>query len=212
MSVRVVQADGERRAYDARPMPRLVDHHERRRVVAEYAARLVSQGGLDAVTMRDVAAVAGTSTAIVSHYFRDKNELLRYTYTVAADAARGRIAAVLAADPGNVRGACESLLPIDDDRRQDWRIWFAFWGLAASEPSFAEVHRDRTRFMVDTLTRAVRAARPEMRANQAREIARGLLTVVVGIASQATFDPAEWTPSQQRRAMTTQIGLLLPER
>ena len=58
-------------------MPRIVDHDARRRRVAEEAAELIAERGIDAVTFREIGERAGCSTAIVSHYFRDKRDVLR---------------------------------------------------------------------------------------------------------------------------------------
>ena len=59
---------------------------------------------VDAVTVRDVAASVGMSTAIVSHYFRDKRELLLFTFGAAAESARTRLNAVLERDPADLEG------------------------------------------------------------------------------------------------------------
>ena len=68
-------------------MPVFVDHEERRRQVVAVASRLIAQAGLDAVTVRDVANAADCSTAIVSHYFHNKKELLFLTYRGSIDRA-----------------------------------------------------------------------------------------------------------------------------
>lgn len=182
-------------------MPRIVDHEERRRHVASVAAALVARGGIEAATVREVAAAAGTSTAIVCHYFRNKRELLQLTFDHAADRARTRVEAVLARDPADVRGTCEALLPLDDERRDDWRVWFAFWAPAVSDAELGADQRSRVRGTRHRLAEVLAAGptRPS-RADADRE-ARRLLTVVTGIAAQAVFDPEEWTPARQRKAL-----------
>jgi AcrR family transcriptional regulator len=61
-------------------MPLVVDHDLRRREVAEIAYGLIAQGSTDAATVRNVAAEAGYSTNIVSHYFSGKKDLLQATF------------------------------------------------------------------------------------------------------------------------------------
>ena len=57
-------------------MPRYVDHDARRRHMAETAADLVGRDGLEALTFRNVAEAARSSTTVLTHYFADKSELL----------------------------------------------------------------------------------------------------------------------------------------
>ena len=187
-------------------MPKIVDHDERRRTVARVAADLVAEGGFDAVTVRDVAAGAGTSTAIVSHYFRDKRELLRFTFAEAAGRARARVDAVLTHDPADVAGLCEALLPLDDDRRADWQVWFAFWGRAVGDEDLGAEQRQRVLETRATIAAAVRAARPGATPASADDLSRRLLTIITGIAAQAVFDPDDWPPARQRELLAETLS------
>ena len=126
-------------------MPAVVDHDQRRRLVAEVAARLVAQGGAEAATVRAVAEAAGYSTKVVSYYFADKRALLLMTYRHAADHSS------VVAEASQTEGAPDagayilSLLPTTDGLRQDWMVWFAFWGMAITDPEFAAEQRLRVR-------------------------------------------------------------------
>ena len=71
-------------------MPLIVDHEFRRKEVAAVASQLIARAGLEAVTIRDVAQAAGCSTAIVSHYFHNKRELLLFTYRYSIESATAR--------------------------------------------------------------------------------------------------------------------------
>jgi AcrR family transcriptional regulator len=186
-------------------MPRIVDHAERRRIVAEVAADLVAEGGIDAVTVRDIAARAGTSTAIVSHYFRGKRELLLVTFDQAAGRARRRFAAALAADPADLRGCCEALLPLDDERRRDWQVWFSFWGRAVADPELGANQRRRVRETRARIAEVVLAARPDLDVDGATAHARRILTAITGIATQAVFDPQDWPAERQREVLAVDL-------
>jgi hypothetical protein len=43
-----------------------------------------------------------------------------------------------------------------------------------------------------------------------RLVARSLLTLVQGIATQAVFDPADWTPRRQSEQLRLGVAALLP--
>ena len=50
-------------------MPRYVDHETRRRHIAATAAQIAGTRGLEALTYRNVADAAGSSTTVLTHYF-----------------------------------------------------------------------------------------------------------------------------------------------
>ena len=193
-------------------MPKYVDHHARRLLVTEVAAEIVAARGVEALTVRGVAAAAGFSTAVVSHYFLDKRDLLRSTFRAAANRSTARFESAAAADRRSVLSCLEALLPLDDDSRRDWRVFVAFWGTAASDEELAMEQRDRVRsararieHLLAELTHAGRSA------PQLRLVARSLLTLVQGIATQAVFDPGDWTPRRQCEQLRVGVAALLPE-
>lgn len=59
-------------------VPKRVDHQERRREIAEALFRIAAAQGLQAVTLRAVAAEAGISMNLVQYYFPTKEEMLRF--------------------------------------------------------------------------------------------------------------------------------------
>ncbi|KZB88548.1 TetR/AcrR family transcriptional regulator [Amycolatopsis regifaucium] len=61
-------------------MPKRVDHQERRRAIAEALFRIAAAQGLQAVTLRAVAAEAGISMNLVQYYFPTKEEMLRFAW------------------------------------------------------------------------------------------------------------------------------------
>lgn len=182
-------------------MPRQVDHEERRRAVAEIATDLIARGGLDALTVREVARAASYSTAIVSHYFSGKRELLSYIYEAAVDRAALRINKVLAADPCDLQGAIDAILPVNAEQSRDWQVWFAFWGMAVADPEFGGEQRrmvlNAHRIFREILVTRQRA-RLLSRNADCELLARLCVTLLDGIAIQAVFDPADWPPERQR--------------
>lgn len=168
------------------------------------AADIVAASGVEALTVRGVAARAGYSTALVSHYFTDKRDLLRSTFRAAADRSTQRFEA--ASRPGGeaLVGCLEALLPMEAETQRDWRVFIAFWGVAATDEELRVEQALRVRSARERIA-AVLADRGARRLQ-----ARGLLTVVQGIAVQALFDPEDWTPRRQadelRRGVARVVG------
>ena len=176
-------------------MPKIVDHEQRREELAAAVWRLASRDGLDAVTIRGVSAEAGWSTGALHHYFSDKEELLLFAFQTVADRVGRRVAAAReeAGEPLELARALLAIgLPLDDERRDETRVWFAFLGLALTRPPLARAQRlayDAWRRLVaDALRDARERGDIEADVDVEREAA-ALVALVDGLAVQASFDP-----------------------
>lgn len=180
-------------------MPAYVDHDKRRQELAEAAAELISQGGVEAATVRAVAKAAGYSTKAVSHYFADKRALMLLTYRHAAE--RSRLITEASQPAGGADTACfmHALLPINEAVRRNWRVWFAFWGLAVADPDLAAEQRIRVRDVEDRIaaTLACDPCYATLTEQERRYRASRLFSTVLGIALQAVFDPEGWPEARQ---------------
>lgn len=190
-------------------MPPPVDHEARRQQVAAIASRLLARAGLQAVTFRDIAREAGYSTAIVSHYFHNKRELLIYMFRSAAAGAVARVDG-RHAEGGSLQECLEILLPLDEERRRDWQVWVAFWGQVSSDP---ELLAEQQRRAHDALNLVIRLLTDEYRgrdvpASVIELRARRLLTMVTGLATETVFDPQEWPPERQQAVLADELSTL----
>ncbi len=176
-------------------MPKIVDHEERREELAAAVWRLASRDGLDAVTIRSVSAEAGWSTGALHHYFSDKEELLLFAFKTVADRV-GRRVATARAESGEPLELARALLaiglPLDDERRDETRVWFAFLGLALTRPLLARAQRLAyeawRRMVADALRDAQERGDIDEEVDVEREAA-ALVALVDGLAVQASFDP-----------------------
>jgi AcrR family transcriptional regulator len=188
-------------------MPAPVDHDARRRLIAERAGALIAEGGLEAVTYRRLAADAECSTTIVTHYFANRHELLLWAYSAAAERSQQRFDAALAESGGDLLGSLCALLPITPEISSDWRIYFAFWHTATTDPVLTREHRwwlRNCRRVIAGLLRHYHGVEPR----RARHLARILLTLILGIAAQAMFDLRGFSGERQRRLLADQIAAL----
>ncbi len=184
-------------------MPAVIDHDARRAALAEIAADLVATGGSEAATVRAVAAAAGFSTKAVTHYFPDKRALMLLTYRHAALSSQTRTDASQPEDRGDLGALFRALLPMDAKVTRDWRVWFSFWGLAIADAEFAGEQRERMRDFVAQIE-TVLAADPgfaHLAAADRPGIASALFAALVGVVTQAIFDPDSWPPERQIEAI-----------
>lgn len=165
--------------------------------------RLISKAGLDAVTVRDVAEGAGCSTAIVSHYFHNKKELLHLTYRATIDRGTLRAEAALAASDGDLKAYLTEIMPLDEDRLTEWKIWLAFWAKAVSDPEIAETQRNcvlRTRGHILDILDALHVRGHLAPGVDRPHAARRLLALITGMAVEVMFDPQDW-PSERQHGL-----------
>lgn len=160
---------------------------------------MISQSGLDAVTVARTAATAGMSVGLVQHYFRTKDEMLLHAFKEVSVRIRARadqhirqgiehrqpIARVLAA-------ALAEFMPLDEARRTEFRVARAFAGRALDAPALAEVDVETARALRDEIARAVHNGKEcgEVQAElDPGPAAVRLAAVTEGLAMQVYRDP-----------------------
>lgn len=191
-------------------MPKIVDHEARRRHVAEIAATLIARCGLEGTKVRDIAALAGCSTSIVSHYFHSKHELLLSAYRLCMERTSSRVDAATGAGRP-LAEILSGVLPLDEERMDSWRIWLAFWGLATTDEAFLIEQRQRSREAVDLFHRAIISTGRIVEGEGSFLIAQALLSAAAGIATQAVYDPERWPADRQREILALHIAGHLPQ-
>ncbi|MEH1127781.1 TetR/AcrR family transcriptional regulator [Micromonospora sp. CPCC 206061] len=121
-------------------MPKVVDHHERRTLIADALLRVAARDGLEAVSLRHVATEAGVTSGMVQHYFRTKDEMMHFALGVVRERNEARItAAVTRLGPTPtprefLQAFLTGLLPLDDASRADGLVALAFLAYAAVRP------------------------------------------------------------------------------
>jgi AcrR family transcriptional regulator len=181
-------------------VPRTADHEERRRQIAAAVCELISEHGLDAVTVSRTAATAGMSVGLVQHYFRTKDEMLLHAFREVSAHIRLRADERIRAGiehrrpvSGVLAGALAEFIPLDETRRTEFRVTRAFAGRALDVPALAEVDVETAQHLRADIAQAVHNGK------ECGEVAPDLdpwpaavrLTAVTeGLATQVYRDPA----------------------
>jgi AcrR family transcriptional regulator len=196
-------------------VPKVVDRKLRREEVLAATSRVIAAHGLDAATMRRIAEEAGCTTGRVTHYFAGKDEILVAALRAVHRAAATRMAQAL--DREDALAGLEAVLfeglPLDEERRREWRVWLAFWGRAQASGKLVAEQRRRYaewRQLIKALLDAA-ARRGELRADAdlALEVDH-LLATVDGLGIEASFEPERLTPARQRAIVRAQLARLRP--
>jgi AcrR family transcriptional regulator len=83
-------------------MPKVVDHESRRRMVAKVAFETMEIVGPEHTSIREIARRGGFSHSLLSHYFRDSDELFGFAYRYLTESVLERVSERTAALPKGV--------------------------------------------------------------------------------------------------------------
>lgn len=163
-------------------MPKQVDHDDRRRQIGDAVCRLIAARGLEAVSLRHVAAEAGVSMGRVQHYFAAKDEMLMFAFELIGDRVAARFGSVRADDPAqHLRAILLELLPLSAAARAEAPVLVAFLAQAVVEPRLGESLRRGNGEMVAWLEGLITEVRP---GGDAERDAMALLAFVDGLMLQ----------------------------
>ncbi len=188
-------------------MPKQVDPQQRQQEIADALWRVVDQRGFDAVSLRHVAAEAGVSMGLVQHYFRTKEQMLRFAMDAVAERVGRDYAAALAELPdppsprASVRALLQQWLPVDERRRREGHALFAFLvGGGTSGGVLGDWLREGMRQLREFVTAQVSAAGVASDPQRATTI---LLALSDGLAAHLLG--GHLTPEEALAALDTQL-------
>ncbi|GAA3237280.1 TetR/AcrR family transcriptional regulator [Actinocorallia longicatena] len=192
-------------------MPKQVDHDERRRTIAEAVIELVTTAGVEAASLRTVAAEAGVSMGSVQHYFKTKDEMLLFALEHGNAMLGPRVQRLLAeAGPLSLRETYRLfftlLLPFDEQSRRGARLWAALIARGCVDgPTHrlaSDAYANLTAFVLRELGKVAEAK--EIPADlDLPQAARHLVSVVEGLRWPLLF--GAFTPEQALAVLDAQL-------
>ena len=116
---------------------------DRRLEVSEAAWRVIVREGLDRTSMRAIAQEMNCTTGVVTHYFRNKQELILFALHQVTERLQGLMQVAIANVSGIDRlvAMLSSFLPVDQERQAILRVWVAFLGYAVGREDLMAEHR-----------------------------------------------------------------------
>jgi len=117
-----------RTATEPRRKPKQERSRERIDAILSTTMRLIGEKGIDAVTMKEVGALAGGPIATVYHYFPNKSAILAMLYERFSEVSRARLTDILA----DVREARDVIAAAD-------RLLDDYLGRVAGDPAIQDL-------------------------------------------------------------------------
>jgi AcrR family transcriptional regulator len=195
-------------------MPKIVDHDERRAELAGAVWRIISEHGIEKVTVRNVVEEAGWSRGVLGHYFSNKDHLLLFAYQLAAERTNERFRQLAAANHGlaALRAIMLDVQALDDETRTESSVWLSFLAKAPSEPIFTEEHHQRYaawREIVTAVYAQMVAAGEVAPTLDADLEAEAFFAFTDGLAIQTLVDPEYMTRDRVERLADAYLARLV---
>jgi AcrR family transcriptional regulator len=188
-------------------------YDDRRIEVAQAAWRVIVREGLDRTSMRAIAQELGSSTGVVTHYFRDKEELILFALEQVVENTLERMKACAKGRQGidRLEQMIFAALPLKDSDRTDWKVWIAFLGYSIGREHLIQQHQkryDHIRQILDQELADLQAAKL-IRADLDLTLeANSLITLVDGIGTGVVICPEQFSAEQQQYLVHQHIHAL----
>jgi len=111
-------------------MPKVIDHENRKEIIAEATYRIILKSGLENATARNIAKEAGLSLGSMRYYFSSQGQL--YIYCMELINKRFQERAMNLEYPEtappleHIKRILYQLLPLDEERRLEMEVWLSF--------------------------------------------------------------------------------------
>jgi AcrR family transcriptional regulator len=184
----------------AKPVPKIVDHDERRDLISQAACGVIARVPLERLTLRDIAAAAGCTTGAVTHYFSDKGEVLAAALDWVIKSRERRLEDEFRDGAPDLRRVLCQHLPLDTERAVESRVMCAFVGKAYNDEQLSAKRRSRADELHGAFRRTLEYCRkngtvsPDCDPEREAEL---LLDLIMGISMRASLDPDRWPPAKQ---------------
>jgi AcrR family transcriptional regulator len=188
-------------------------YDDRRIEVAQAAWRVIIREGLDRTSMRAIAQELGSSTGVVTHYFRDKEELILFALEQVVESTLESMKACAKGQQGldRLEQMIVAALPLEESDRDDWKVWIAFLGYSIGREHLIQQHRKRygriRQILYQELTdlQAAKLIRADLDLTLE---ANALIALVDGIGTGVVICPEQFSAEQQRYLVHQHIHAL----
>jgi AcrR family transcriptional regulator len=191
-----------------------MSYDDRRIEVGKAAWRVIVREGLDRASMRAIAQELGSSTGVVTHYFRDKEELTLFALERVFENVLEDMKACAKQWQGidRLEQMIFLALPLEISDRDDWKVWMAFLGYSIGREHLVQEHRKRYDLLRQIICQELADLQTAklIRADLDLTLeANALIALVDGIGTLVVICPEQFSAEQQQYLVRRHINALL---
>lgn len=180
-----------------------MEAEETRQRISRAVWDTVAEVGIEATTVRAVAVKADCTTGLIMHRFGSRSAMLVHARQTLFERTAARASSI--EDGGHGTAAerlidvVSSVLPLDEERIVEARIWTGFAAAAVADSELRELHVQNTRQWLARITGLVAELGTHITDVDAVEYAQEIVTAVEGIVVLAVLDGETYPPALQER-------------
>lgn len=190
-------------------MPKIVDHNQRRNELVQVIIKVIYERGLNGATVRTISRAGGFSSGVLSHYFSNKDEMIKFAFGGVADIIFERVEERLRHAKGaeRVRILIEEHLPIaahDDETA----VALAFWEVAMHDMQLRVQFRANYGRWRRRLRQELSALLPHLSDTETEARVDLAIATTDGLLVTFALDKDEY-PTERRRALVDRLMVAL---
>jgi AcrR family transcriptional regulator len=187
---------------------------DRRIEVANAAWRVIVREGLDRASMRAIAQELGSSTGVVTHYFRDKEDLILFALERVFENVLEDMKVCTKGRQGidRLEQMILTALPLNISDKDDWKVWVAFLGYSIGREHLVQEHRKRYNFLRQIISQELAELQAANLIRAGLDLAleaNALIALVDGIGTGVVICPEQFSAEQQQYLVQRHINALL---
>jgi AcrR family transcriptional regulator len=187
---------------------------DRRIEVANAAWRVIVREGLDRASMRAIAQELGSSTGVVTHYFRDKEDLILFALERVFENVLEDMKVCTKGQQGidRLEQMILTALPLNISDKDDWKVWVAFLGYSIGREHLVQEHRKRYNFLRQIISQELAELQAANLIRASLDLAleaNALIALVDGIGTGVVICPEQFSAEQQQYLVRRHINALL---
>jgi AcrR family transcriptional regulator len=191
-----------------------MSYDARRIEVTKAAWRVIAREGLDRASMRAIAQELGSSTGVVTHYFRDKEELTLFALEQVFENVLQGMKTCAEGRQGIDRlvQMIFVALPLEDIDKADWKVWVAFLGYSIGRDRLVQEHRKRYDFLRQIICQELADLQKALVIRADLDLtleANALIALVDGIGTSVVICPEQFSADQQKHLVLRHINGLI---
>lgn len=187
---------------------------DRRLEVTKAAWRVIIREGLDRTSIRAIAKELGSSTGVVSHYFRNKDELMLFVLERVFENLHKDLKSSIKEQQGikRLEQMILAALPLEPNSLDGWRVWVAFLGYAIGREQLIQEHQRRYDLLRQIICQELADLQAEKLIKADLDLileANALIALVDGIGTGVVIDPLQFDSDRQKYLVQRHIRTLL---
>lgn len=195
-------------------MPKVIDHQKKKSELLVAASIAISEYGLGNVTLTHIARSAGCTTGTLGYYFAGKRDIVKQAFSSTFDRIDERLKQRIEenGDSADLAEVLAELLPLDDARYRECRMWVNFWAHASYDRELMHLNEEMAESWVETIGQCLSvlwAPYDNLSPSQRKHLTDMLTAFLSGLIVQTITQPERYSAQEATMTLRSFLRLIL---